>query len=35
MSENYEDWLWFLQKLKYVVGDHDIVIIYDDHQALL
>ena len=35
MSENYEDWLWFLQKLKYVVGDRDIVIIYDDHQALL
>ena len=35
MSENYEDWLWFLQKLKYVVGDRDVVNISDRHQPLL
>ena len=34
-SENYENWLWFLQKLKYVVDDHDVVIISSRHEALL
>ncbi|RVW82818.1 hypothetical protein CK203_051180 [Vitis vinifera] len=34
-SENYGDWSWFLQNLKKVVGDKEVVIISDRHPALL
>ncbi|XP_034710658.1 uncharacterized protein LOC117933406 [Vitis riparia] len=34
-SENYDDWSWFLQNLKKVVGDKEVVIILDRHPALL
>ena len=34
-SENYEDWLWFLQKLKGILQDKEVVIISDRHQAIL
>ena len=34
-SKNYEDWLWFLEKLKIVVGNKEIIIILDRHLALL
>ena len=33
-SENYEDWSWFLENLKKVVGDKE-VIIYNRRPALL
>ena len=35
MSENYEDQLWFLQKLKVVVGEREVVIISDRHISLI
>ena len=34
-SENYDDWSWFLQNLKKVVGDKKVVIILDRHPTLL
>ena len=34
-SENYEDWSWFLQNLKKVVAEKEVVIISDRHPALL
>ena len=34
-SQNYEDWSWFLQNLKKVVGNREVVIISDRHPALL
>ncbi|XP_034674228.1 uncharacterized protein LOC117905411 [Vitis riparia] len=34
-SENYDDWSWFLQNLKKLVGDKEVVIISDRHPALL
>ena len=34
-SENYEDWSWFLENLKTVDGDKEVVIISDRHPALL
>ncbi|RVW87460.1 hypothetical protein CK203_036245 [Vitis vinifera] len=34
-SKNYEDWLWFLEKLKIVVGNKEVIIISDRHHALL
>ncbi|XP_019072589.1 uncharacterized protein LOC104877691 [Vitis vinifera] len=34
-SENYEDWLWFLEKLKIVMGNKEVIIISDRHPALL
>ncbi|RVW79736.1 hypothetical protein CK203_042353 [Vitis vinifera] len=34
-SEKYEDWLWFLQKLKGILQDKEVVIISDRHQAIL
>ncbi|RVX19970.1 hypothetical protein CK203_004688 [Vitis vinifera] len=34
-SENYEDWLWFLQKLKGILQDKEVVIISDRHQVIL
>ncbi|KAL6328039.1 hypothetical protein AAG906_033307 [Vitis piasezkii] len=34
-SKNYEDWLWFLEKLKIVVGNKEIIIILDRLFALL
>ena len=33
--ENYEDWLWFLHKLKGILQDKEVVIISDRHQAIL
>ena len=33
-SENYEDWLWFLENLKTIVGDKEVVIISYKHLAL-
>ena len=34
-SENYEDWSWFLEKLKTIIGDKEVVIISYKHHALL
>ena len=34
-SENYDDWSWFLQNLKKVVEDKELVIISDRHPVLL
>ncbi|RVW15859.1 hypothetical protein CK203_073116 [Vitis vinifera] len=34
-SENYEDWLWFLEKPKIVVRNKEVIIISDRHPALL
>ena len=34
-SKNYEDCLWFLEKLKIVVGNKEIIIVLDRHLALL
>ncbi|RVW92859.1 hypothetical protein CK203_040504 [Vitis vinifera] len=34
-SKNYEDCLWFLEKLKIVVGNQEIIIVLDRHLALL
>ena len=34
-SKNYEDWNWFLQNLKNLVGDKDVVILSDKHPGLL
>ncbi|KAL6350749.1 hypothetical protein AAG906_028217 [Vitis piasezkii] len=34
-SENCEDWLWFLQKLKGILQDKEVVIISDRHQEIL
>ena len=34
-SKNYEDWSWFLENLKTVVGDKEVVIISDWHLDLL
>ena len=33
-SENYEDWNWFLQNLKNLIGDKDVVILSDRHPSL-
>lgn len=32
--ENYEDWHWFLNNFKQIVGDRDVVIISDRRQVL-
>ena len=29
--ENYEDWLWFLKKLKMVIGERNVIIISNRH----
>ena len=29
--ENYEDWLWFLEKLKMVIGERNVIIISNRH----
>ncbi|RVW30634.1 hypothetical protein CK203_041042 [Vitis vinifera] len=34
-SKNYEDWLWFLEKLKMVIGERDVIIIFDRHQGII
>ncbi|RVW94124.1 hypothetical protein CK203_038247 [Vitis vinifera] len=34
-SENYEDWYWFLDKLKGVLDGKEVVIISDRHQGIL
>ena len=33
-SENYEDWNWFLQNLKNLIGDKDVVILSNRHSGL-
>ena len=33
-SENYEDWLWFIEKLKTIFGENEVVITSDRHPAL-
>ena len=33
-SENYEDWSWFLQNMKKVVGNREVVIISNRHLTL-
>ena len=33
--DNYEDWSWFLQNLKKIVEDKEVVIISDRHHGLL
>ena len=34
-SENYDDWSWFLQNLKKVIREKEVVIISDRHSSLL
>ena len=34
-SENYEDWLWFLEKLKMVIDEREVIIIYDRPQGIM
>ena len=34
-SENYEEWFWFLQNLKKVVGDKEVLIISDRHLVFI
>ncbi|KAJ9678996.1 hypothetical protein PVL29_021040 [Vitis rotundifolia] len=34
-SKNYEDWLWFLEKLKMVIGEREVIIISDRHQGII
>ena len=34
-SENYEDWYWFLEKIKNVLNGKEIVIISYKHQGIL
>ena len=33
-SENYEDWYWFLEKLKGVLDSKEVIIL-DQHQEIL
>ena len=34
-SKNYEDWNWFLQNLKNLIGDKDVIILLYRHPGLL
>ena len=34
-SKNYKDWLWFLEKLKMVIGEREVIIISDRHQWII
>ncbi|WJZ82782.1 hypothetical protein VitviT2T_002510 [Vitis vinifera] len=34
-SENYEDWYWFLEKLKGILDGREVIIISDRHQGIL
>ncbi|WKA06497.1 hypothetical protein VitviT2T_024393 [Vitis vinifera] len=34
-SENYEDWYWFLVKLKGILDGQEVIIISDRHQGIL
>ncbi|RVW64611.1 hypothetical protein CK203_048506 [Vitis vinifera] len=34
-SENYEDWYWFLEKLKGILDGQEVIIISDRHQGIL
>ena len=34
-SKNYEDWYWFLEKLKEVLDGKEVIIISDRHQGIL
>ena len=34
-SENYEDWYWFLEKIKNLLDGKEIMIISDGHQGIL
>ena len=33
--ENYKDWLWFLRKLKIVIGEREVIIISYRHQGII
>ncbi|XP_059593539.1 uncharacterized protein LOC109122719 [Vitis vinifera] len=34
-SKNYEDWYWFLEKLKGILDGREVIIISDRHQGIL
>ena len=34
-SENYEYWLWFLEKLKMVIGETKVIIISNRHEGII
>ena len=34
-SKNYEDWLRFLEKLKMVIGEREVIIISNKHQGII
>ncbi|KAL6338006.1 hypothetical protein AAG906_007819 [Vitis piasezkii] len=34
-SENYKDWLWFLEKLKMVIGKREVIIISNRDQEII
>ena len=34
-SKNYKDWLWFLEKLKMVIGERKVIIIFDRQQRII
>ena len=34
-SKNYKDWLWFLEKLKMVISEKDVIIIFNKHQGII
>ena len=34
-SKNYKDWLWFLEKLKMVIGKREVTIISNRDQGII
>ena len=34
-SKNYKDWLWFLEKLKMVIGKREVIIISNRDQGII
>ena len=33
--EDHENWRWFMQHLKEVIGDHQVVVMSDRHGSLI